>query len=137
MCVSSWMICVKRHWAIKSFKIDPSYEVFSWSNQSLFLALKLLNTIVKEGFLKVIACNVDSIMVIKLENSLCDWQGDRYRATSTHSLFLIFNSIVLYSWRKFMLISFRGRCFFSVNTNSFSLDIWRMIDFNHIISLYF
>ena len=37
--------------------------------------LKLHNTIVKKGYLKVIACDVDFMLVWKLENSLCDWLG--------------------------------------------------------------
>ena len=102
ICVGLWMTCVRPYWTIRSFKIEPSYEVLSWANQSLFLALKPLNYIVRKGILKVIACNVDSKLVVKLENSLWDWLGDRYRATSTYSLFLIFNSIVRHSWRKFV-----------------------------------
>ena len=48
----------------------------------------------KKGILKVLPCNVDSKLEIKLEYMLCDWLGDQYRAASVHSLFLIFNSIV-------------------------------------------
>ena len=108
---------LRPYWAIKSFKIDPLYKVLSWSNQSLFLPLKSPNTIVKKSFLKLVACNVDSKLVIKLENSFCDWLGDRYRATSAHSLFLIISSMVRNSWKKFLLISFRGMWF--------PVDTWR------------
>ena len=34
--------------------------------------IKSLNYIVRKDFLKVIACNVDSKLVVKLENSLWD-----------------------------------------------------------------
>ena len=56
--------------------------------------LKWHNTIVKKSYLNVIACNVDFNLVIKLDNSFCDWLHYWYRPTSTHRLFLIFNSIV-------------------------------------------
>ena len=56
--------------------------------------LKWHNTIVKKSYLNVTACNVDFNLVIKLDNSFCDWLHYRYRPTSTHRLFLIFNSIV-------------------------------------------
>ena len=52
-----------------------------------FLALKSPNTLVKKGFFKVLASNIDSKLVTKLENSSCGWIGDRYRATTIHSVF--------------------------------------------------
>ena len=35
--------------------------------------LKWHNTIVKKSYLNFIACNVDFNLVIKLDNSFCDW----------------------------------------------------------------
>ena len=70
MSYGSWMICVRPYWAIKSFKIDPLYKVLFKSNQGLVLALKSPNSVVKKGFLNVIMCNMDSNLVIKLENFL-------------------------------------------------------------------
>ena len=89
MCYGSWMICVRPYWAIKSFKIDPSYKLLFKSNQGLFLALKSPNAVVKKCFLNIIMCNVDSKLVIKLEKLLCDWLGDRYRATWTYTLIFV------------------------------------------------
>lgn len=103
MGIRSKIIFVRPYWAIKLFKIHPSLTYCSGSIRAYFWYWNHPRQ-VKKSWLKFIACNVDSTLVIKLENRWCDWLCDWFRATSSQSLFLIFNSIVRYSWRKFLII---------------------------------
>ena len=96
--------------------------------------LKSPNTIVKKNVLKVTACDVDLKLVIKLDNPLRDWLGEWYRATSMHSLFLIFDSAVRHWWRKF---KFQRMMVFFVTIDSISLDIMRAIGSSQIMCLNF